>query len=193
MRITKDAVSQARRMLYKIKTDKSFKPVRVAVIGEIFISSEPFTNLELERKLGNIGVKVINTMTVSTWIREHFLHVVIPLKRKNKAVEAAQSYIHTDDFGGHGIYTVGNADLFSRGGFDGIIQIYPFTCMPEIIAQTAFSHIQQKYGVPIMTLIVDEMTGEAGYLTRLEAFSDMLFQRRDKARQITGNTVQSSS
>jgi predicted nucleotide-binding protein (sugar kinase/HSP70/actin superfamily) len=152
----------------------------VAVIGEIFISSEPFTNLDLERRLGRMGVEVINTMGVSAWIREHFLHVVIPLRRRNRAIEAAQEYMHTEDFGGHGIYTVGNAELFSRGGCDGIIQIYPFTCMPEIIAQSSFSHIQNKHGVPIMTLIVDEMTGEAGYMTRLEAFSDMLFMRRER-------------
>ena len=179
--LTKAAVTQARRALRRIQIDKSVRPIKVAVIGEIFISSEPFTNLDLERRLGSLGVEVTNTMSVSAWIKEHFLHVIIPIKRRNKVIEAAHEYMKTDDFGGHGIFTVGNAELFSRGGFDGIIQIYPFTCMPEIIAQSAFGHIQQKYAVPIMTLIVDEMTGEAGFMTRLEAFCDMLLQRREKA------------
>jgi predicted nucleotide-binding protein (sugar kinase/HSP70/actin superfamily) len=31
-----------------------------------------------------------------------------------------------------------------------------------------------------MTLVVDEMTGEAGYITRLEAFVDLLSKRRGK-------------
>jgi len=30
-----------------------------------------------------------------------------------------------------------------------------------------------------MTLIVDEMTGEAGYITRIEAFIDMLERRKN--------------
>ena len=184
--LTRAAIAQARQGLKAVRTDKSVKPLKIAVVGEIFIASEPFTNLDLERRLGSLGAEVVNTMGVGAWIREHFLHVVLPVRRKNKAVEAAQAYVKTNDFGGHGIYTVGNAELFSRGGYDGIIQIYPFTCMPEIIAQSAFGQIQQKYGVPIMTLIVDELTGEAGYMTRLEAFCDMLQQRREKAERQAG-------
>jgi len=38
--------------------------------------------------------------------------------------------------------------------------------------------VQKKYGIPIITLIIDEMTGEAGYMTRLEAFVDMIKMRR---------------
>lgn len=178
-RVTRGAILEAKRALKKISTDPAARPLKVGVVGEIFISSEPFVNLDLERKLGALGVEVHETVSVSSWIREHFLHTVIPIRWKDKASDAAQAYFHTRDFGGHGIYTVGNAELFSREGYDGIIQIYPFTCMPEIIAQTSFSHIQERHGVPIMTLIVDEMTGEAGFITRLEAFTDMLLMRRE--------------
>lgn len=88
--------------------------------------------------------------------------------------------MHTDYIGGHGIYTIGNAELMCRGGLDGIIQIYPFTCMPEITAKSVLGEIQLQNGVPIMTLIIDEMTAEAGYITRLEAFVDMLKMKKDK-------------
>jgi predicted nucleotide-binding protein (sugar kinase/HSP70/actin superfamily) len=50
--------------------------------------------------------------------------------------------------------------------------------MPEIVAQSTFSAIYEKYDVPIMTLIVDELTGEVGYQTRIEAFVDMLYLRK---------------
>jgi predicted nucleotide-binding protein (sugar kinase/HSP70/actin superfamily) len=118
-------------------------------------------------------------MGVSMWIKHHFLEAMMPIHGKDRVLEAALPYIHTPDVGGHGVNTVGNAELLSRQGLDGIVHIYPFTCMPEIIAQTAFYEIEKKHGVPIMTLIVDEMTGEAGYLTRLEAFTDMLEMRRE--------------
>jgi predicted nucleotide-binding protein (sugar kinase/HSP70/actin superfamily) len=178
----KRAIVSAKKKLSRVKTDKAFKPLKVLIIGEIFISSEPFTNIDIEKKLGNMGLEVSNSMSVSAWIREHFLHYLKPIKRKNKALIAAFEYMHTDDIGGHGIYTIGNAELFSRGQYDGIIHIYPFTCMPEIIAQTTFNAIQEKHGVPIMTLILDEMTGEAGYITRLEAFADMLLMRKESAK-----------
>lgn len=175
----KRTIINAKKKLAYVETDKTINPLKVVLIGEIFISSEPFTNLEIEKKLGNMGIYVVNTMSVSAWIRDHFLHYLKPIKRKDKAIVAAQEYMHTDDIGGHGIYTIGNAELCSKGQYDGIVHIYPFTCMPEIIAQTTFNAIQEKHGVPIMTLILDEMTGEAGYITRLEAFADMIKMRKD--------------
>ena len=180
--LTKQAIRQTMQEVKDIAIDKLFIPLKVGLIGEIFISSDAYTNIEIERKLGSLGLEVVNTLSPSAWIREHFINTMMPIKPKNKALEAAQQYMRTNDFGGHGIYTIGNAELFSQAGFDGIIQIYPFTCMPEIVAESAFSHIHQKYGVPIMTLIVDEMTGEAGFLTRLEAFADMLYMRREQAQ-----------
>lgn len=179
------AILDTRKALTDILTDTALDPVKIGIVGEIFLSSDPFTNLEIEKKLGDMGALVTNTMSVSEWIRKHFIGALLPVKPKDRAIRAAQDYMHTDDIGGHGIYTIGNAELMSRGGFDGIIQVYPFTCMPEIIAQSALGEIQQKNGVPVMTLILDEMTAETGYITRLEAFVDML--RMKKKREL-GNS-----
>jgi predicted nucleotide-binding protein (sugar kinase/HSP70/actin superfamily) len=176
----RNSVLEARRKLRKLEIDKNFEPVKIALVGEIFISSDPFTNLEIEKKLGDMGALVHNTMSVSWWISKHCVQCLNPFKHKDKVIEAAQPYMHTDDIGGHGIFTIGNTELLSRGEYDGIIQVYPFTCMPEIIAQSTFSEIQKIHNVPVMTLILDEMTGEAGYITRLEAFVDMLRLQKEQ-------------
>jgi predicted nucleotide-binding protein (sugar kinase/HSP70/actin superfamily) len=181
----RDAIFEARHGLNKIELNPQSRPLKIGIIGEIFIASEPFTNLEIEKKLGNMGVQVVNTMGVGLWIKNHFINAILPIHRKDQALEAAHLYMNVDDVGGHGIHTIGNAELMSRGGYDGIVQIYPFTCMPEIIAESAFSEIEKKHGVPIMTLILDEMTGEAGYITRLEAFVDMLEMRRESTHSIS--------
>ena len=174
----KQALENAKRSLHEVTLNPGAHPMKIGVIGEIFIASEPFCNLEIEKKLGNMGADVVNTMSIAMWIKHHFIEAMLPIHGKDKVLDAALPYIHTADVGGHGVNTVGNAELLSRQGIDGIVHIYPFTCMPEIIAQTAFRAIEQKHGVPIMTLIVDEMTAEAGYITRLEAFTDMLDMRR---------------
>jgi predicted nucleotide-binding protein (sugar kinase/HSP70/actin superfamily) len=111
---------------------------------------------------------------------------MFPLQKTQTARELAQECWRVDDIGGHGVETVGNAILSSKGGFDGIIHLYPLTCMPEIAAHSAFGTIQSRYGVPIMTLVVDEMTGEAGYNTRLEAFIDMLRMRKTRHANAPG-------
>lgn len=83
--------------------------------------------------------------------------------------------------GGHAQETVGNTVLYAKGGYDGVVQIYPLTCMPEIVAESILPAIERDYNIPILTLIIDEMTGEAGYLTRIEAFVDLLKRRRERA------------
>lgn len=52
-------------------------------------------------------------------------------------------------------------------------------CMPEIVSKAILPSISKDKNFPIMTLVVDEMTGEAGYLTRIEAFVDLLERRRE--------------
>ena len=162
------------KAIKNIQTNKDENPIKIAIVGEIFIACEPFTNLDIEKKLGEMGVEVHNHLSISDWIYEHFILNLIPFRQKNKAHIAAREFINTDDIGGHGIETIGNSILSIKKGYDGIIHLYPFTCMPEIVAQSAFGEIQKKYEVPMMSLIIDELSGEAGYVTRIEAFVDML-------------------
>ena len=65
-------------------------------------------------------------------------------------------------------------------GTDGLIHVSPFTCMPEIMSQNIFPKMREDVDLPILSLIMDEQTGKAGYLTRLEAFVDLM--RRKKMR-----------
>jgi predicted nucleotide-binding protein (sugar kinase/HSP70/actin superfamily) len=168
----------ARKAIKQIKLDKGYNPIKISLVGEMYACAHPGINFEVEKKLGNMGVEVYNNLSVSHWITEYFIKKLIPVRLKNKSLEAGREFIGTDDIGGHGIHTVGNCILSAKNKLDGVIHIYPFTCMPEIVAQCAFNEIQSKYGIPIMTLIIDEMTGEASYITRLEAFVDLLEMKR---------------
>lgn len=169
--------------LKQIPVNKEHHPIKVSIVGEMYICAHPLINFDIEKKLGNMGVEVHNYLSISQWISEHFVKKLLPIKLKNRPLEAANEYIKTDDIGGHGVYTIGFSVISARNNFDGVIQLYPLTCMPEIIAQSAFAEIQKEYGIPIMTLIIDEMTGESGYMTRLEAFVDMLEMKRKQGRE----------
>ena len=52
--------------------------------------------------------------------------------------------------------------------------------MPEIMSQNIFPTMRENCDVPILPLIMDEQTGKAGYLTRLEAFVDLMRRRKRK-------------
>ncbi len=64
----------------------------------------------------------------------------------------------------------------NRREIDGIIYVACFACGPDsIIGEIIERKIKDK---PFMFLTLDEHTGEAGLVTRLEAFCDMLHRRR---------------
>ena len=52
--------------------------------------------------------------------------------------------------------------------------------MPEIMSQNIFPAMRENLDIPILSLILDEQTGKAGYLTRLEAFVDLMRRRKRK-------------
>jgi len=82
--------------------------------------------------------------------------------------------------GGHARECIAEAVEADKKDFDGAIQVYPMGCMPEVVARSILPTISKDRDFPILTLVVDEMTGEAGYMTRIEAFLDLL-ERRKKA------------
>jgi len=180
-----NVIKSTRKKLRGIPVDRKKKTLKVAIVGEIYAASHPGINFEVEKKLGNMGVEVHNHLSVSKWIFNHFIRNNLPFKTKDRFVVAGREFINTDDIGGHGIQTVGASIMCAKRKYDGVIQVYPFTCMPEIIAQSVLVEVQKKYGIPIMTLIIDEMTGEEGCMTRLEAFVDMIEMRKSKSLEFT--------
>ena len=61
---------------------------------------------------------------------------------------------------------------------DGIITINAFGCGPDSLMLERISRFARKSNKPILHLSIDEHTGEAGFVTRLEAFVDMLYSKK---------------
>ncbi len=70
--------------------------------------------------------------------------------------------------------------LYANNGYDGVIQIISFLVHAGNSCKKIFPSIERDLDIPILTLIIDEMTGEAGYMTRVEAFIDILEKRRER-------------
>jgi predicted nucleotide-binding protein (sugar kinase/HSP70/actin superfamily) len=66
---------------------------------------------------------------------------------------------------------------------NGIIHIMVFSCGPDSIAgEMASRYSRRNPDVPMLQLVFDELTGEAGMRTRIEAFVDML--KRSMAKNV---------
>ena len=50
----------------------------------------------------------------------------------------------------------------------------PFACLPELVTQSMIPKTSGDLDIPILTLAIDEQTGVANILTRLEAFIELV-------------------
>ena len=175
----KDAHNEAIKEIEKTKIDKNKEILNVDLTGEIFMVLDSFSNQNLERELGRLGVQTRRNMNLSGWVKT----ALIPkLFRKYEThLERSFKFAHPyllRDIGGDAIESVGDIVYATQTGVDGIIHLSPFTCMPEIMSQNIFPKMREDGALPILALVLDEQTGRAGYVTRLEAFVDLMKRRK---------------
>lgn len=74
---------------------------------------------------------------------------------------------------------VGAAGHFLQSAADGVISVVCFGCGPDSVMLDVVQRSVKQYArKPFVSLVIDEHTGEAGLITRLEAFADMLLRRK---------------
>jgi predicted nucleotide-binding protein (sugar kinase/HSP70/actin superfamily) len=164
------------RKLDELPRDPLIVPLKVGIVGEMYVVLEPFCNLNLEVELGKLGVEVMRTKAtyLSEWTSiKSYMGVLNSEKRR--MAKYAYPYLKRD-VGGHGLESVAEKVRLARDGYDGVVHLTPFTCMPETIAQNIMPTTKEK--IPVLTLICDEQATKTGVLTRLEAFVDLLERRR---------------
>lgn len=170
--------NQALTGLDSIQLVPEAKPLKVMLLGEIYMVLEHRVNFRIEEQLGHMGVEVKRSIYLSDWIEEHFSPLHINKSRWHLS-KLARPYLDSH-VGGHGLESVAHGIEAGVNRMDGIIQLAPFTCMPEIVAMAPLSAISSDFSIPVLHLIIDEHSGEAGIRTRLEAFIDLLKHRKDK-------------
>lgn len=165
----------------KVKIDPDREVLYVDITGEIFLVCDQFSNQNIERELGKMGVQIRKSLTVSSFLKDAIIPKMFRTAETHlqRANRLAKPYLMRD-IGGDALECVSDVAYANERGIDGIIHISPFTCMPEIMSQNIFPSMRENCDIPILPLIMDEQTGKAGYLTRLEAFVDLMRRRKRK-------------
>jgi len=70
---------------------------------------------------------------------------------------------------GEAILSMGRVVEYAEHGFDGIVNIIPFGCMPGTIVSLLLHQFRQDYGLPVLNVVV-EGTKDPGESIRFEAF-----------------------
>ncbi len=174
-------ISEARKAalqeLDRVALDEEADPLLVGIVGEIYVQLEPFANLYVEETLGEMGARVRRSIYLTNYTK----HDVLSTRGDLRSKKLARPYL-PQLIGGHGQNSVGDVIRYARQGYDGVVQLAPFTCIPEIVAKSLVPHLSREYDIPVLTLFIDEQTGRTGAETRLEAFVDLMLQRREKRR-----------
>ena len=150
--------------------DKPAEPLRVGIVGEFFTVMDPFSNLDLEQTIADMGVEVHRWMNVSN----RMVHYP-----GEKNMNAKIKDLCTYEMGPTSTANIWAAREYARRGFDGIIHVKSAGCTPEIDVMPVLQTIGAEEKIPILYLTYDVQTGEAGLMTRLEAFYDMIAMRKD--------------
>ncbi|NLW45113.1 MAG: hypothetical protein GXY92_08030 [Syntrophomonadaceae bacterium] len=131
----------------------------VGVLGHCYALNDPLISLGLFERLREMGAAVVTS------------EMLDPQK-----IEAAAARLPKRVFWTVGRKMVGTALMLDEDPeVDGLIYLTCFGCGPDSMIARIIEHRVNK---PFMLLTVDEHSGEAGVVTRLEAFCDMLRRKR---------------
>lgn len=166
-----------KKLLRLFALNRKSPEVRVGLVGEIFFTIDQAANHEIEKELARLGAEVVFERSLYTHLR-HLLHSDSGFLR---SWWLAKRFLKECP-GGEAIRTVGEAMWFGHQEVDGIVHIFPFTCMPENIALEALQRFCEERNIPLLSLSFDEHTSTTGLVTRLEAFVELLKRRRRVSR-----------
>lgn len=168
-------------LLNTVVKDENRDPLKVGIIGEIYVVLEPAANHYLQIALGEAGVEIDRSIYITGYCGRNTIRTP-----EERVFELARPYLNEAPIGGHGTNSIGETVLYARRGFDGVIQLAPFACIPEIVAKSILPRVSKELDIPVLTFFIDEQTGQAGIQTRIEAFVDLLERRRERRREMQG-------
>ena len=137
--------------------------VKVAVLGHAYNLNDPYISMNLLVKLREMGVDVVTS------------EMVFP-----EDIHRGSMCMEKEIFWTFGKELMGSAfHLLDQGDIQGMVLVASFGCGPDsLVCELVERVYKRSKKVPVLMLTLDEHTGEAGVITRLEAFVDMLRWRK---------------
>ncbi len=137
-------------------------PVNIALIAHGYNLYDERVSMKIFDKLEKLDVKVFTAEQLTTE------QMAEGLKSMNSKLYWANEYEITG----------AAAHYIKDRTIDGLITINAFGCGPDSLMLERIARFARKMNKPVLHLSIDEQTGEAGFVTRLEAFVDMLYRKK---------------
>lgn len=141
------------------------KPLSVVIMAHGYNLFDERISMRLIKKLEKMGVKAYTSLNVA----------------KKDALDSIRQ-LGEIQYWANELELTGTAAYYMLNNkVDGIIALSAFGCGPDSLMVDEIQYHAKERNLPILHLTIDEHTGEAGFVTRLEAFVDMIIRKKRKA------------
>lgn len=147
-----------------LENDEKEYSISVAIAAHDYNIFDDHACMKIFDKLQKMGVKVYSSINLTDEKKLEGLN----------ALEQKMYWANELEMNG----TAGH--YLKDNKIDGLITLNSFGCGPDSLMVEKISRKAKEFCKPLLVLTIDEHTGEAGFVTRLEAFVDMLFRKKRK-------------
>lgn len=139
------------------------KNLRIGLAGHPYNLFDDYMSMHLTKRLRDKGVELVT-----------------PEMTQKAKIEKASRILPKRLFWSYEKEVVGAASHWIQDRLvDGVIYVIAFPCGPDSIIEVVLNNISKQFGnIPMLSLVLDEHSGEAGIVTRIEAFIDQLSERK---------------
>ncbi|TET80685.1 MAG: hypothetical protein E3J43_01855 [Candidatus Heimdallarchaeota archaeon] len=146
----------------KPNLEKRNKPLKLALVSHPYVLNDKLSNLDIKENLSQKGVDIITSqqMPRST------------IEDQMEKLDFNMYFNYEREILGTIMYFLENNTI------DGILQLAVFSCGPDsIVLELASRYSRRQPETPLLQLVIDELSSEVGFSTRIEAFIDMIDRR----------------
>lgn len=174
----KIAIAYRKGMLALRKYQKN---LREGIIGNLNLTPQ---NPKLTIGIAGHGYNILDRYTsmnlierlIRTGIAVRIPEMVQPrdIKKQTENLEKGVFWSFEEEILGAGLHWV------DTDAVDGLIVVMAFPCGPDSFIKEILEYeVRERrgYDIPVYTLTIDEHSGDAGFRTRTEAFTDMLLRK----------------
>lgn len=158
----KQAMNYALQGKVFISNEAKEYPISIALVSHAYNIYDERTSMKIFDKLKAMDVKVYSSLQLTD-------------EQMNEGISSLEQTMYwaneREMTGCAGHYLKDNK-------IDGVITLTAFGCGPDSLMVERITRKSKHFNKPILNLTIDEHTGEAGFITRLEAFVDMLYRKK---------------
>lgn len=144
------------------KDDKEY-PISIALVSHAYNIFDERVSMKIFEKLRSMDAKVYSSLQLTN----------------EQMDEGISTLGQTTAYWANEREMTGCAGHYLKDNkIDGIITVTAFGCGPDSLMIERITRKSKQFNKPLLNLTIDEHTGEAGFITRLEAFVDMIYRKK---------------